>query len=109
MEPLLIFTFTFSALSLGILGWIAFKIHTLEGDLLEDFDHLLAQAVQVFEVRVRDGIREAIAGGIDLPETNFVQEAIVGWIQNQRSTIDVTPRDGSGRFVRGADGETVEP
>jgi hypothetical protein len=112
METLLIFTFTFSALSLGILGWIAFKIHALEGNLLEDIDSMLAQAVQVFELRVRDGIREAVGdltGGVDRPEFNPVQEAIVGWIQNQRSTIDVTPRDGSGRFARGADGDTVEP
>jgi len=109
MEPLLIFTFTFSALSLGILSWIAFKIHTLEGNLLEDFDSMLAQAVQVFEVRVRDGIREAVAGGIEMPEFNPVQEAIVGWIQNQRATIDVTPRDRSGRFARGEDGEKLEP
>jgi len=109
MATLLIFTFTFSALSLGILGWIAFKIRALEGDLLEQFDHMLAQAVQVFEVRVRDGIREAVAGGIEMPEFNPVQEAIAGWIKNQRIDIPVSPRDGSGRFARGEDGETVEP
>lgn len=109
MELLLIFTFTFSALSLGILSWIGFKIHALEGNLLEDFDSMLAQAVQVFELRVRDGIREAVAGGIEMPEFNPVQEAIAGWIKNQRATIDVTPRDDSGRFARGADGEKLEP
>jgi len=109
MEPLLIFTFTFSALSLGILSWIAFKIHALEGNLLEDFDSMLAQAVQVFELRVRDGIQEAISGGVNLPEFNPVQEAIAGWIKNQRIDIPVAPRDGSGRFARGEDGDTVEP
>jgi len=112
METLLIFTFTFSALSLGILGWIAFKIHALEGNLLEDIDSMLAQAVQVFEVRVRDGIREAVGdltGGADRPEFNPVQEAIAGWIKNQRIDIPVVDRDRSGRFARGEDGETVEP
>jgi len=109
MEALPLFTFTFSALSLGILAWIAFRIHRLEGELLEQMDHLLAQAVQVFEQRVQDGIKEAISGGVEMPEFNPVQSAIAAWIENQRGTIDVTPRNVKGRFTRGQDGEQIEP
>lgn len=109
MEPLLIFTFTFSALSLGILSWIAYRIHALEGNILEDIDALLAQAVLVIDSRIREILKETLEGGIDLPEFNPVQNAIVEYIQNLKPSIDVTPRDGAGRFARGADGEKLEP